>query len=153
MLKNGPTSSFFVNWNSVCHSPMEEWSSLKILKTSRRMNMQSDTLNDLLEIYVEGSPLSSFCPDKAIELWWHDCTTSRRPISNLERTTNHETKSHLTPVMLSPLTLRIHHLLCGMIGLLILKLNNLINYWTHFISEVHYCLRNTMFVKFDSLSQ
>ena len=41
--------------------------------------MQSDTLNDLLEIYVEGPPLSSFCPDKAIELWWHDCTTSRRP--------------------------------------------------------------------------
>jgi hypothetical protein len=26
MLKNGPTSSIFVNWHSVCHSPMEEWS-------------------------------------------------------------------------------------------------------------------------------
>ena len=24
--KNGPTSTFFVNWHSVCHSPMEEWS-------------------------------------------------------------------------------------------------------------------------------
>lgn len=41
--------------------------------------MQGDTLNDLLEIYVEGPPLSSFCPDEAIELWWHDCNTSRRP--------------------------------------------------------------------------
>ena len=55
------------------------FSSMKILKTSRRTNMQGDTLNDLLEIYVEGPPLSSFCPDEAIELWWHDCTTSRRP--------------------------------------------------------------------------
>ena len=55
------------------------FSSLKILKTSRRTNMQGDTLNDLLEIYVEDPPLSSFCPDEAIELWWHDCTTSRRP--------------------------------------------------------------------------
>ena len=40
--------------------------------------MQSDTLNDLLEIYVEGPTLSSFCPDRAIELWWSDCSTSRR---------------------------------------------------------------------------
>ena len=55
------------------------FSSLKILKISRRTNMQGDTLNDLLKIYVEGPPLSSFCPDEAIELWWHDCTTSRSP--------------------------------------------------------------------------
>ena len=41
--------------------------------------MQSDTLNDLLEIYVEGPTLRSFCPDHAIELWWSDCNTTRRP--------------------------------------------------------------------------
>ena len=40
--------------------------------------MQGDTLNDLLEIYVEGPTLSSFCPDHAIELWWSDCSTTRR---------------------------------------------------------------------------
>ena len=28
--------------------------------------------------YIEGPPLSSFCPDVAIELWWSDCCTSRR---------------------------------------------------------------------------
>ena len=60
---------------------VEQIFSLKTLKTSRRTNMQSDTLNDLLEIYVERPPLNSFCPDKAIKLhvWWHDCTTSKRP--------------------------------------------------------------------------
>ena len=58
---------------------VEQIFSSKILKTSRRMNMQGDTLNDLLEINIEGPPLSSFCPDEAIELWWHDCTTSRHP--------------------------------------------------------------------------
>ena len=54
------------------------FSSLKVLKTTRRTNMQGDTLNDLLEIYVEGPTLSSFCPDHAIELWWSDCSTTRR---------------------------------------------------------------------------
>ena len=54
------------------------FSSMKVVKTSRRTNLQGDTLNDLLEIYVEGPPLSSFCPDLAIELWWSDCSTSRR---------------------------------------------------------------------------
>ena len=53
------------------------FSSMKILKTDRRTNMQSDTLNDLMEIYVEGPPLSSFSPDSAIQLWWNDCATSR----------------------------------------------------------------------------
>ena len=54
------------------------FSSLKVLKTTRRTNMQGGTLNDLLEIYVEGPTLSSFCPDRAIELWWSDCSTTRR---------------------------------------------------------------------------
>ena len=54
------------------------FSSLKFLKTNRRTNMQNNTLNDLLEIYSEGSALSSFSPDQAIELWWSDCSTRRR---------------------------------------------------------------------------
>jgi len=32
----------------------------------------------LLEIYIEGPPLASFCPNVAIELWWFDCCTTRR---------------------------------------------------------------------------
>ena len=40
--------------------------------------MQGDTLNDLLEIYIEGPTLSSFCPDHAIKLWWSNCSTTRR---------------------------------------------------------------------------
>ena len=45
------------------------FSSLKVVKTSRRTNLENDTLNDLLEIYIEGPPLGCFCPDVAIELW------------------------------------------------------------------------------------
>ena len=55
------------------------FSALKILKPARRTNLHTDTLNDLLEIYVEGVPLSSFSADRAVELWWSDCNTSRRP--------------------------------------------------------------------------
>ena len=54
------------------------FSSLKVLKTDRRTSMQNETLNDLLEVYIEGPPLSSFSADSAIELWWNDCSTSGR---------------------------------------------------------------------------
>ena len=54
------------------------FSSLKVVKTIRRTNLQRDTLNDLLDIYIEGPTLSLFCPDHAIELWWSDCSTTRR---------------------------------------------------------------------------
>jgi len=54
------------------------FSALKVVKTSRRTNLENDTLNDLLEIYIEGPPLGCFCPDVAIELWWSDCCTTRR---------------------------------------------------------------------------
>ena len=52
---------------------LEQIFSMKFVKNSRRVNLDNDTLNDLLEIYIEGPPLSSFCPDVAIELWWSDC--------------------------------------------------------------------------------
>ncbi len=55
------------------------FSGLKVVKTNRRVNMASQTLNDLLEIYVEGPKLAEFCQDTAIELWWKDSTTPRRP--------------------------------------------------------------------------
>ena len=51
------------------------FSSLKVVKTNRRTKLATETLNDLLEIYVEGPPLAGFCPDDAIELWWKDTTT------------------------------------------------------------------------------
>ena len=54
------------------------FSALKVLKTTRRTNLQGDTLNDFLEIFVEGPALSFFCPDGAIELLWSDCSTTRR---------------------------------------------------------------------------
>ena len=54
------------------------FSSLKVVKTIRRTNLQGDTLNDHLDIYIEGPTLSLFCPNRAIELWWSDCSTTRQ---------------------------------------------------------------------------
>ena len=62
------------------------FSLMKVVKTARRSNLENDTLNDLLEIYIEGPILSSFCPDVAIELWWSDCCTTRR-VNQLPRKT------------------------------------------------------------------
>ena len=56
----------------------QNFSCLKVLKTDRRTSMQKETLNYLLEVYIEGPPLSSFDADSAIELWWNDCSTTRR---------------------------------------------------------------------------
>ena len=70
--------------------------------------MQNTTLNDLLEIYIEGPALSSFSPDQAIELWWSDCSTRRRvnqqprneyrprnPDSSNPESTQEEAEEHL----------------------------------------------------------
>lgn len=51
---------------------------LKIIKTDRRTNLSNETLNDLLEIQVEGPPLKDFKADAAIQEWWDDCCTTRR---------------------------------------------------------------------------
>ena len=63
------------------------FSRMKVIKSDRRTNMQASTLNDLMEIYVEGPPLSSFSPDNAIKMWWDDCSTTRRvnkfPVNNI----------------------------------------------------------------------
>ena len=38
----------------------------------------TSTLDDLLEISIEGPPRSSLSADSAIDLWWSDCRTTRR---------------------------------------------------------------------------
>lgn len=54
------------------------FSVLKVTKTDRRTNLQTQTLSDLLEISMEGPNLSDFSADRAVELWWDDCKTTRR---------------------------------------------------------------------------
>ena len=54
------------------------FSAMKVIKTDRRTNLQTETLSDLLEINMEGPSLSSFSADPAIALWWEDCKTTRR---------------------------------------------------------------------------
>ena len=44
------------------------FSSLKSIKTMIRTNLSTSTLHDLLELNIEGPPLSSFDPGAAVEL-------------------------------------------------------------------------------------
>ena len=83
---------------------------MKLIKTDRRTNLQADTMNDLLEIYVEGPPFSAYSADRAVELWWTDCSTTRwvnqmprkeyRPRANStsedDHTTSKESETPLT---------------------------------------------------------
>ena len=55
------------------------FSCLKIIKTNIRTRLNTSTLDDLLEIFVEGPPFKDFSADSALELWWKDSCTSRRP--------------------------------------------------------------------------
>lgn len=54
------------------------FSLLKIIKTKRRTNLLTSTLCDLLEISVEGPPLTSFDANAAVDYWWKDSCTPRR---------------------------------------------------------------------------
>ena len=54
------------------------FSSLKLIKTTNRTSLRTTTLDDLLEINVEGPPLSEFSSANAIDLWWKSCRTTRR---------------------------------------------------------------------------
>ena len=40
--------------------------------------MQEHTLSYLLDIHVEGPLLSIFSADRAVKVWWRDCSTTRR---------------------------------------------------------------------------
>ena len=55
-----------------------EWM-FKLVKTDRRTRLHQDTLGDLLEIQLEGPSLGRFSPKQAVEAWWKDCKTVRRP--------------------------------------------------------------------------
>ena len=55
------------------------FSALKLVKTDRRTRLHQDKLSDLLEIQLEGPSLGSFSPKQAVEAWWKDCKTVRRP--------------------------------------------------------------------------
>lgn len=54
------------------------FSALKLIKTDRRTNLHVSTLDDLLEINIEGPALDNFSPDEAIDSWWKACSTGRR---------------------------------------------------------------------------
>ena len=45
------------------------FSMMKIIKTDRKTSIHTSTLSDLLEIQVEGPPLATFSPDRAVKLW------------------------------------------------------------------------------------
>ena len=48
-------------------------------KRKPRMLLSPCTLRLLLEIQLEGPSLGSFSPKQAVEAWWKDCKTVRRP--------------------------------------------------------------------------
>ena len=50
------------------------FSVLKAIKTEKRTSQNTSTLEDLLELKVEGPPFSKFSADAAVELWWKDCS-------------------------------------------------------------------------------
>ena len=54
------------------------FSMLKVIKTEKRTNLNISSMNDVMEINTEGPSLSTFTADPAIELWWKDCSTTRR---------------------------------------------------------------------------
>ena len=45
------------------------------MKSNRRTSLHTSTLDDLLEISIEGPPLEEFSPMSAVELWWSSCKT------------------------------------------------------------------------------
>ena len=47
---------------------------MKIERTNRHISLLSSTMDDLVEINAEGPELESFSPDRAVQLWWSDCT-------------------------------------------------------------------------------
>lgn len=54
------------------------FSILKIIKNERRASLNCSTLNDLLEVNVEGPTLKNFIPDSAVDIWWSSCQSGRR---------------------------------------------------------------------------
>ena len=69
-------------WFSVSHLQLvrveQLFSKLKIIKTDRRTNLNTTTLNDRIEINVEGPHLELFNADAALDIWWKDSSSGRR---------------------------------------------------------------------------
>jgi len=61
------------------------FSILKAIKTEKRTSLNSNTLEDLLEIKTEGPPLGSFSPDTSVDLWWKDSLTTTRRVQQKPR--------------------------------------------------------------------
>ena len=53
------------------------FSTMKVIKTDRCKTLKSDTLEDLMEVTVEGPSLENFSADIAVELWWSDHSRRR----------------------------------------------------------------------------
>ena len=53
------------------------FSTLKVIKTDRRTSLHTSTLDDLMEINIEGPNPDKFAGDDAVQLWWED--RLRRP--------------------------------------------------------------------------
>ena len=53
------------------------FSKLKVIKTDRRSSLHISTLDDLLEINIEGPTLENFSSSTAVDLWWGE--RMRRP--------------------------------------------------------------------------
>ena len=101
------------------------FSTLKLVKTERRTQLQMETLSDLLEIRVEGPPLANFSPDQAISLWWKECKTTRRTNQNPGRIIDRERVHH----QLKPLKPTTSALKTGMSCLFRPHLNQILNLW------------------------
>ena len=71
------------------------FSQLNVIKSNKRTSFKNDTLDDLLVLAIDSVPLSDFCPDSAIELWWKDKV--RRP-SQSERKEYNTTASSSTTI-------------------------------------------------------
>ena len=53
------------------------FSTMKVVKTDRRTSLLTSTLDDLMEINVEGPTPENFSADNTVQLWWAD--RIRRP--------------------------------------------------------------------------
>ena len=71
--RNGPACFFSVSNNS----KVERMFSLKVVKTDHHTSLQISTLDDLMEINIEGPPTPGLSAEHVVDLWWPDC--ARRP--------------------------------------------------------------------------
>ena len=59
------------------------FSQVNVIKTKKRCSLSNESLDDLLTITSAHVPLTDFCPDDAIDLWWKEKV--RRPNQKARR--------------------------------------------------------------------